>query len=97
MTAVVRAHRYSVDPADLEELLVRRAAVIDAIRADHPGLTGTRLTRLDDGTYSDEWRWESPEQMGAAFAAASGVAGIPIAMALTRDGTAQNGEIVDER
>ena len=28
--AVVRIHRYSVDPADFDELIVRRAALIDA-------------------------------------------------------------------
>jgi hypothetical protein len=40
--ADIRIHRYSVDdPADLEELLARRAELITAIRADHPGLAET--------------------------------------------------------
>ena len=51
--AVVRTHQYTVDPADLPELLARRAAVIAAIRAAHPGLSHTRLTRQDDGTFTD--------------------------------------------
>jgi hypothetical protein len=51
--ALVRTHHYTVDPADLPELLARRAAVIAAIRAAHPGLSHTRLTRLDDGTFTD--------------------------------------------
>jgi hypothetical protein len=37
--AVSRTHRYSVDSGDLDEFLTRRAAVIDAIRAAHPGLS----------------------------------------------------------
>jgi hypothetical protein len=34
--AVSRTHRYTVDPADLEELIARRTTVIAAIRATHP-------------------------------------------------------------
>lgn len=68
--ATVRAHHYRVDPANLEELLARRATVIAGIRANFPGLSQTRLTRLEDGTYSDVRRWDSAEQMHAALAAA---------------------------
>jgi hypothetical protein len=94
--AVTRTHHYTVDAADLPELLTRRAAVIDAIRAAHPGLTHTRLTRLEDGTYTDTWRWDTAAQMQTALAA------MPIpqaraAMSLTRDATALDGEIIDER
>jgi hypothetical protein len=94
--AVVRIHRYGVDPADLEQLLARRTTLIDAIRAAHPGLAEAQLTRLEDGTFTDIWRWNSAEQMQAALAA------MPIpeagpAMSLTRDATAVNGEIVDQR
>ena len=94
--AVTRTHHYTVDAADLPELLTRRAAVITAVRAAHPGLTHTRLTRLDDGSYTDTWRWDSAEHMQAALAA------MPIpqaraAMSLTHDATAQDGEVIDER
>src|SRR6266540_3961152 len=43
--AVSRTHRYIVDPADLDELIARRATLIAAIRAAHPGLAEARLTR----------------------------------------------------
>jgi DNA-binding XRE family transcriptional regulator len=95
--AVVRVHHYSVDEADYEEFRKRRAAVIDAMRADHPGLSKTTLIKLEDGTYTDTWRWDSAAQMGAAFGAAATVAEIGPAMSLTRDGTAVNGEIIDEQ
>ena len=85
--AVSRTHRYSVDPTDLDELIARRAELIAAIRAAHPGLSEARLTRLEDGSFTDVWRWDSAEQMQAAQAA----------MSLTRDATAIDGEIVDER
>jgi hypothetical protein len=96
--AAVRMHRYTVDPADLQELLARRATLIDALRAAHPGLAETRLTRLADGTYSDVWRWESAEQMRAALGGMSRLGALAgAAWSLTGDRTAVDGEIVDER
>lgn len=92
----VRTHHYRVDPADFDEFAAKRATLIATVRASYPGLAEARLTRLDDGTYTDAWRWESAEQMRAAFPAMS-LAEASAAMALTRDATAQNGEIVDER
>lgn len=94
--AVVRTHRYTVEPADLQELLARRATVITAIRATHPGLAQARLTRQEDGTFTDTWRWDSDEQMQAALATMP-TPEARAAMSLTRDATAQNGEIIDER
>lgn len=94
--ADIRIHRYMVDPPDLEELLARRAATICAIRAEHPGLVEARLIRLEDGTFIDAWRWDSAEQMQAALEAAP-VPEAREAMSLTRDRTAEDGEIVDER
>ncbi|MFC4063074.1 hypothetical protein ACFOWE_32755 [Planomonospora corallina] len=95
--SVVRSHAYSVDPADLEEFLARRASLIGTIREAHPGLTKTLLVELDDGTYSDTWHWESGAQMGAALAALPAFPEAPLTMALTRDATARDGRVVDER
>jgi hypothetical protein len=94
--ADIRLHRYAVDPSDLEELLARRAAAISAIRAAHPGLVEARLIRLEDGTFVDAWRWGSAEQMRAAIDAPP-VPEARAAMSRTRDRTADDGEIVDER
>jgi hypothetical protein len=96
--ADIRINRYSVNPADFDELLVRRAELISAIRADHPGLVEARLIRLENGTFIDAWRWGSREQMQAALAAAAPTfPEVAAAMSLTRDRTAEDGEIVDER
>ena len=92
-----RTHRYTVDPADLDELIARRATLIAAIRAAHPGLAETRLTRLQDGTFTDVWRWDSAEQMQAALADMARFPEARAAMSLTRDATAVDGEIIDER
>ncbi|MEU8250029.1 hypothetical protein [Nonomuraea sp. NPDC048916] len=95
--SAVRSHIYSVDPADLEEFLARRASLIGTIRETHPGLTMTLLVKLDDGTYSDTWHWESGAQLDAALAAISTFPEAPLSMALTKDAKAQNGQVVDER
>ena len=93
---VTRTHHYTVEPADVEELLARRAALITAVRAAYPGLAGTQLTRLEDGTFADSWRWDTAEHMRAASPATS-LPEARAAMSLTRDHTARSGEIVDER
>ncbi|MDG4820819.1 hypothetical protein O7635_02995 [Asanoa sp. WMMD1127] len=95
MTAV-RVHHYAVEAAKLEQLLSSRAQVIAGIRANFPGLVEARLTRLDDGTYQDVWRWETGEQLAAAVAASANFPPVAATMALTHDSTVQNGEIVDE-
>ena len=96
--ADIRIHRYSVDdPADLEELLARRAELISAIRVDHPGLVEARLVRLENGTLNDIWRWRSAEEMQAGLAAAPTFPEVRAAMSLTRNATSEDGEIVDER
>ncbi|WP_433732858.1 hypothetical protein ACQP0C_11135 [Nocardia sp. CA-129566] len=94
---VVRIHHYRVAADRLDALLAQRATLIDGIRGANPGLTETRLTRLEDGSYSDTWRWESAEQMLAAIGASQGFPLVGATMALTEDATAETGEIVDER
>ena len=94
--AVARTHHYTVEAADLDELLARRAALITAVRASYPGLTGTQLTRLEDGTFADTWRWDTAGSMRAARPAPS-LPEAQAAMSLVRDHSAGNGEIIDER
>lgn len=95
--SAVRTHTYTVDPADLEEFLARRASLIGTVRETHPGLTSTVLVRLDDGTYTDTWHWHDGEQLGAALAAIPTFPEAPLTMALTKDGTARNGVVIDQR
>jgi hypothetical protein len=93
----VRTHRYNVEPADIAELLARREDLITVIRADHPGLIDTRLIRLGNGTFTDTWTWESVELMRTALAAAPMIPQVRATMSLTRDHTAEDGEILDQR
>ncbi|MDR8408241.1 hypothetical protein MTP10_05780 [Nonomuraea sp. 3-1Str] len=95
--SVVRSHRYSVAEADLEEFLARRSSLIATVREGHTGLTHAVLIRLEDGSYTDTWHWETGAQMGAALAAIPTFPEAPLTMALTKDGTALNGQVVDER
>ena len=93
--SVVRTHHYTVEPADLTEFLRRREAVIATVRNRNPGPTQTVLTRLEDGTFADSWRWDSAEQMQAALANMP-MAEAGAAFSLTHDATRQDGEIIDQ-
>jgi hypothetical protein len=93
----VRTHSYAVAPADLDEFLKHRTSLITTIRASHPGLTEVRLTRLDDGTYTDAWHWDSLEHRDAALRAIADFTDATLSMARTRDRSVQDGEVVDLR
>jgi quinol monooxygenase YgiN len=94
---VIRTSRFKTDPARAEEMLARRADLIAAVRAAHPGLAEARLARVGEDTWIDIWRWDSPANMQAALAGAPSLPEAAAAFALTRDLTAENAELVDER
>jgi hypothetical protein len=96
MTTTVRMHTYRVSSDQLTEFLSRRAALVDELRAEHPGLAQVQLIRLEDGTYRDTWQWDSFEQMAAAFPAAGSPQAVAVQSFLT-DADALNGEVVDQR
>jgi hypothetical protein len=79
-----------------DALATLRTALVAAIRAAYPGLAEVRLTRLEDGSYTDSWRWDSAAQMQSAFPATA-LPEAQAAMALTHDYTASYGEVIDER
>ena len=93
--AVVRVHTYGVEPKNLAEFLTRRTAVIDLIRAAHPGLVATRLIRLEDGSYTDLWSWESMPAMAAAFPLAQSPEAAA-AWSLTSNSSASTGELITD-
>ena len=96
MTAI-RTHHYRVSPERFEEFSARRAAVIEAVRAKHPALAATRLARLEDGSYSDVWVWDSAELMGRALADLPDTPEAFAAMSLVDGNVALNGQVMDER
>ena len=94
---VIRTSRFKTDPARAEEMLARRADLISAVRAAHPGLAEARLARVGDDTWVDMWRWDSPASMQAALAGAPSLPAAAAAFALASDLTAESAELVDER
>jgi hypothetical protein len=62
--AVVRIGRFGLGPADVAELIARRATLSTVIRASYPGLSDARLAGPTDGTFTDSWRWDSAEPCG---------------------------------
>jgi hypothetical protein len=97
--AVIRTTRFEVAPADVEEMIARRNALVAAVRDSFPGLTEARLARVGEQLWTDSWRWETAASLDAALqAAATGT--LPAAgpaFALTGNATAESAEIVDER
>jgi hypothetical protein len=96
---IIRLDRFRVDPANLDELIARRNALVGAVRQATPGLVQARLTRVNDDTWIDMWQWETREQAQAAVTLAhSGqLPEAGAAFALTSDATTEFTEVVDER
>jgi hypothetical protein len=94
--ALVRTTRFTADPADAAIVLERRRKLIEAIRAAFAGPTETRLIRVDERTWVDIWRWDSPEILHAALAGAPKLPEAAAAFAVARDVSAEQGDVVDE-
>lgn len=95
--AVVRLVRFSVEPARADDMIARRADLIAATRQLYPGLVEARLTRVDDQTWLDLWRWESLAHAEAAIQGAHGIPGVAAAFELASNVSAEFTEVVDER
>ncbi|MEV0378730.1 hypothetical protein [Nonomuraea sp. NPDC050643] len=95
--AFIRTVRFTADPADADQVLARRAALIAAVRAGFPGLAETRLTRIDEGTWADHWRWNSRAEMDAVIAAGPSLPEAKSAFEVVKDASVELGELVDER
>jgi hypothetical protein len=97
--AVIRTTRFEVAPADAEEMIARRNALVAAVRDAFPGLTEARLARVGEQLWTDSWRWETAACLDAALQAAA-TGALPAAgpaFALTGNAAAESAEIVDER
>jgi quinol monooxygenase YgiN len=71
MMAVIRTTRFEVAPADVEDMIARRNALVAAVRNAFPGLTQARLARVGEQVWIDSWRWESAASLDAALQAAA--------------------------
>jgi hypothetical protein len=95
--AVLRLTRFKTDPADVEAMLEKRAALIAAVRRSYPGLLQAQLAMADDETWIDAWRWDSRERAQAAIGNAPAIPEAGAAFALTSDASAEFADVVDER
>ncbi|MEU4482357.1 hypothetical protein AB0F68_30475 [Micromonospora sp. NPDC023966] len=94
--ALIRITRFTADPADADTVLERRRNLLDAIRSAFGAPTETRLIRVDERTWVDMWRWDSPETLRAALDGAPRLPEAAAAFAVARDVTAEQGDVVDE-
>jgi len=93
---IIRTTRFTADPADASTVLERRRKLLEAIRAEFAGPAETWLVRVDERTWVDMWRWDSPETLRAALDGAPGLPEAAAAFAIARDVLAEQGEVVDE-
>ncbi len=93
--SVIRVVRFNADPERVDELVARRSDLIEVIRACCPGLIDTRLGRLDESIWMDQWRWETSEQMEAGMAAAAGNPAAAAAFELVDSPRAEVVEVVE--
>ncbi|MEY9886448.1 hypothetical protein ABIA31_000074 [Catenulispora sp. MAP5-51] len=94
--AVLRIVRFTTDPARTGEMLETRAGLITATQKRFPGLTETRLARVDERTWIDQWRWETAEHMQRAIDNVATIPGAGEAFALIAEPQPEVVEIVDE-
>lgn len=94
--ALIRTTRFTADPADARTLLERRRQLLQAVRAAFAGPAETRLIRVGERTWVDMWRWDSPESLRAALDGAPSLPEAAVAFTLTRDVSAEQGDVVDE-
>ncbi|HEX8006998.1 MAG TPA: hypothetical protein VF482_11285 [Trebonia sp.] len=94
--ALIRTTRFTTDPADVGTVLERRKKLLEAVRAAFGGPTETRLIRVDEETWVDMWRWDSPETLRVALEGAPRLPEAAPAFAVVRDVTAEQGDVVDE-
>ncbi|WP_436771554.1 hypothetical protein [Yinghuangia sp. YIM S09857] len=95
--SVVRMVRFRTDPADTDEMLTRRAAMIDVVRAKVPGLIEARLSRLEDGSWIDQWQYATAADAEAAVADADEIPQVRAAFALVTEPVGEMAEVVDVR
>ncbi len=92
---VLRIDRFTIDPADTEELLTRHAALVAAVMDAFPGLLGVELAKVDDRTWIDVWRWDSLANAQAAVAGAPSIPQAGAAFSVTKDLTVEYAEVAD--
>jgi hypothetical protein len=93
---VLSYSRYVVEPENADDHVVRRAALITAVRAEVPGLGPTRVARVDERTWLDVWLWESRESVEAARAYAPTLPEAAAAFALLGEHRLEFADVVDE-
>ncbi|MFC5754761.1 hypothetical protein [Actinomadura rugatobispora] len=95
--SVLRITRFQVDAADVEEMVVRRTALISALQRTFPGLAESRLARVDEESWIEVSRWESAAQLQAALERGPALPEAAAAFSLVKDATAESAEVVDVR
>jgi hypothetical protein len=96
VTTIIRTTRFTADPAATDQVLAARSALLAALRAKISGPSEAKLVRIDERTWVDIWRWDSPADLEAASELAPTLPEARAAFAVAKDPTAETGELIDE-
>ena len=92
---VLRLDRFTVNPAEVADLIARHADLVTAAKDAFPGLIDVQLAQVDDRTWIDVWRWDTLASAQAAVASAPSIPQAGAAFALTKDLTVEFAEVID--
>jgi hypothetical protein len=95
--AVLRLTRFKTDPADVEAMLEKRAALIAAVRQSYPGLLQAQLAWPTTRPGSTPGAGTRARARRRPSATCPPIPEAGAAFALTRDVSAEFADVVDER
>lgn len=93
---IIAITRFKASPEDTEEVKIRHAALVSAVRSAAPGLEEARLGRTEDGTWVGVWRWDNAESIRKAQELAQTLPEAKAAFALASDVTGETMELLQE-
>ena len=92
---VLRLDSFTIDPADIGELLTRHAALAAVAKDAFPGLIDVQLAKIDDQTWIDVWRWDSLANAQAAAAQGPTIPQAGAAFSLIKSLAVEYAEVLD--
>jgi hypothetical protein len=95
--AVLRITRFELDPARTDEMIERRATLLDALRDAFPGMGDSRLSRIDDRTWIEITQWESADHLAAALENGPAMPSAAALFSIITNATAENADLVAVR
>src|SRR5690606_8737858 len=93
---IIAITRFKASPEDTEEVKIRHAALVSAVRSAAMGLEEARLGRTEVGIWVVVWRWDNAESIRKAQELTQTLPEAKAAFALASDVTGETMELLQE-